>query len=369
MSLPAAFDWPYLALLVVLDGIALLALRRRATLLAASCLLAGVVAIPLLSGELFLRLRLLAWQVFVHLPVLLLVGAWLWRGRRWPRRLAVFAAVALWAVALDAFVVEPHALVVSRVALHDARVPRPLRIALVADLQTDAVGDYERRVLGRVMAARPDLILLAGDYVQAAAARGAAERRAFNTLLRELDFGAPLGAYAVEGNVEAHAPRWPALFAGTRVTPLPERRTLAPTPGLSLTALPLDDSFRRDLVVGPAPGYHVVLGHAPDFALGAVDAALLLAGHTHGGQVRLPLLGPVMTLSRVPRAWAAGVTVLAPDRTLVVSRGIGMERGYAPRLRFNCRPEIVIIDLAPTAGKTPSGGDQQDRGKGQHEAR
>ncbi|HEX6202615.1 MAG TPA: hypothetical protein VF100_06400, partial [Thermoanaerobaculia bacterium] len=74
---------------------------------------------------------------------------------------------------------------------------------------------------------------------------------------------------------------------------------------------------------------------------------LLLAGHTHGGQVRLPGVGPLVTASRVPRSWAAGRTALADDRTLIVSRGIGMERGYAPQLRFLCRPELVVVDLEP----------------------
>jgi hypothetical protein len=49
----------------------------------------------------------------------------------------------------------------------------------------------------------------------------------------------------------------------------------------------------------------------------------------------------------VPRAWAAGTTRLDSGRTLVVSRGVGMERGDAPRLRFLCRPEIVIVEIVP----------------------
>jgi predicted MPP superfamily phosphohydrolase len=81
--------------------------------------------------------------------------------------------------------------------------------------------------------------------------------------------------------------------------------------------------------------------------MGQVDADLLLAGHTHGGQVQLPLLGPLMTNCRVPRAWAAGVTTLSHDRRLIVSRGIGMERGHAPQIRFLCRPELLVIDLKP----------------------
>jgi predicted MPP superfamily phosphohydrolase len=94
--------------------------------------------------------------------------------------------------------------------------------------------------------------------------------------------------------------------------------------------------------------FHIVLGHAPDFALGSVPADLLVAGHTHGGQVQLPFIGPLVTLSHVPRAWAAGgLTRLDDDRFLVVSRGIGMERDLAPRLRFLCQPQLVVIDLKP----------------------
>jgi len=119
---------------------------------------------------------------------------------------------------------------------------------------------------------------------------------------------------------------------------------------LSVTGLSRRDSGASDLELPDVPGFHIVVGHDPDFALGAVEADLLLAGHTHGGQVRLPGLGPLVTSSRVPRAWAAGRTALANDRTLIVSRGIGMERGYAPQLRFLCPPELVVVDLEPRDG-------------------
>jgi len=91
----------------------------------------------------------------------------------------------------------------------------------------------------------------------------------------------------------------------------------------------------------------VVLGHSPNFALGRIEADLLVAGHTHGGQVRVPLVGPLVTLSKVPRRWAAGLTDLPGGGRLLVSRGVGMEGGSAPRLRLFCRPELVVIDLAP----------------------
>jgi hypothetical protein len=102
--------------------------------------------------------------------------------------------------------------------------------------------------------------------------------------------------------------------------------------------------------VAPRDRPHVVLGHAPDFADTLPPADLLLAGHVHGGQVRLPFLGPIFTLSRLPRAWTSGTRVLENGATLHVSRGIGLERMDAPRMRFLCRPELVIVELGPKRG-------------------
>jgi hypothetical protein len=81
--------------------------------------------------------------------------------------------------------------------------------------------------------------------------------------------------------------------------------------------------------------------------MGHIEADLLLAGHTHGGQVRLPWIGTLTTGCLVPRAWAAGMTELPNGGKLIVSRGTGRERGESPQIRFLCRPELVVIDLVP----------------------
>src|SRR5205814_5543413 len=80
--------------------------------------------------------------------------------------LAATLAGLLALVAVDAFLIEPRWLEVSQVIVRSPKIKRPVRIALIADLQTDHIGDYERGVLARVMAERPDLILLAGDHLQ-----------------------------------------------------------------------------------------------------------------------------------------------------------------------------------------------------------
>jgi predicted MPP superfamily phosphohydrolase len=98
----------------------------------------------------------------------------------------------------------------------------------------------------------------------------------------------------------------------------------------------------------PADGYSLLLYHSPDLAEAAAEAGvdLYLAGHTHGGQVRLPFYGAIITMSAYGKRFEAGQYRVGAT-TLYVSRGIGMEGLRLPRVRFLCPPEIVVIDLEP----------------------
>jgi hypothetical protein len=350
MTAAVELNLVYNLVLVAADLVALrVAARAAARGRRSAAPLALVALAPALAAlahpGVFERLRLLSYATFLHAPALAASLAWVWRSRRGPDARAYgLLAAAITAVGVDAFFVEPRALEVSRLRLESPKVTRPLTIVLVADLQTDDFGAYERRALELAMAERPDLVLFAGDYVQAPWAGREAPRAALRAALRELNFAAPLGAYAVRGNVESDD--WPATFAGLPVVALTSTRSID-VGEVRVTGLTLDDSFRRSFALPATERFHVVFGHAPDFALGPAGGDLLLAGHTHGGQVRLPWFGPPITFSAVPRAWAAGVTALGDGRTLVVSRGVGMERGPAPRLRFLCRPELYVVRVEP----------------------
>ena len=96
-------------------------------------------------------------------------------------------------------------------------------------------------------------------------------------------------------------------------------------------------------------GLRIVAYHTPDEVedLAALSPDRYVAGHTHGGQVRLPFYGALTTASRFDKRYEMGRYQVGPT-TLFVTRGIGFEPHPAPRLRFLCRPEIAVLDLVGT---------------------
>ncbi len=125
--------------------------------------------------------------------------------------------------------------------------------------------------------------------------------------------------------------------------------------GLAVEVLGLDDPHigRHDLRValrGEPDRFGLAVAHSPDPApeLAALGYDLVVAGHTHGGQVRLPLVGALVTNSHLPRQLASGLFRLG-STVVHVSPGLGTSK-YAP-FRFLCRPEATLIELHPA----PSG--------------
>jgi predicted MPP superfamily phosphohydrolase len=273
--------------------------------------------------------------------------------------LLICGHLALTGYALDSMWGEPFRVGVTRRTYRSSKldgVP-PLRIAHLSDFHVERLTQREAQVLALLDEMRPDLIVYTGDllsysYIDDPVAQ--AECRALMSRLR-----APLGVFAVRGTpfVDTETALHNVLgdlgnitLLSDCVVSLPEYPSIKLI-GLSCTHNPAIDAPNLDSVVdGLALGdYTMLLYHAPDLMPEAsrLGIDLVLCGHTHGGQIRLPLFGAVFTSSIYGKRYEMG-EYREGATTMVVSRGIGMEGKGMPRMRFLCEPEIELIELRGT---------------------
>jgi len=108
------------------------------------------------------------------------------------------------------------------------------------------------------------------------------------------------------------------------------------------------DSSSKDSLLSSSSenSYNVFLYHSPDLVedIQGHDVDMYLCGHTHGGQIALPFYGAIITFSRFGKKYEAGLYKVG-ETDLYVNRGLGMEGGHAPRVRFFARPEIAVFDI------------------------
>jgi len=229
----------------------------------------------------------------------------------------------------------------------------PVRVALLADIHVqgpDLSPERMARIAAQVNAQKPDLILIAGDFSGDRALRtrlySEAEIAASLTTLK-----APLGVYAVLGNHD-HWRDGPAMQRAVAAAGIPVLVNRAVRAG-PLTIAGADDIHTRHADIealtrsaAALPGPTAVLSHSPDIApLLPPRFGLVLAGHTHCGQIVLPLIGRLATASRYGERYACGM-VREPGRTTIVSAGIGTS--VLP-FRFGAPPDFWIVTMGPLA--------------------
>lgn len=233
----------------------------------------------------------------------------------------------------------------------------PLRILHISDLHIERLGVRETRLLELIQSAKPDIILLTGDYVNISNIADPLAHEDIRRLLGKID--APFGIFAVMGSPSVDKPDMIApLFEEVPPRLLRDESLMVTGPqGQAIRIIGVDchhniekDAEALDDVLGSLSGDNprILLYHSPELMPQAAthEIDLYLCGHTHGGQVRLPLIGPLVTSSKLGRRYVMGL--YREGRThLYVSRGVGFEGLGAPRVRLLCPPEITLILLAP----------------------
>ena len=247
--------------------------------------------------------------------------------------------------------IEPRAVRIDEVRIASDKIEGELTIAHISDVQSAGVGSYEEGVFEKLVELNPDIIFHTGDLVQPHNPDNR-ERELVKLAKLFKKLSPEYGIYNVPGNLDSR--RMLEVFDGASGAKSLAGGSVTVT-GAGWTMDILGLSFGQSMegskygivkwLKGDNNRFRIILGHAPDYVLDIMDfdVDLCLAGHTHGGQVNLPFVGPLLNASRTPKEWASGLRRINKMH-LNVSSGIGAEHagGLMP-LRFNCRPSITVI--------------------------
>ncbi len=247
--------------------------------------------------------------------------------------------------------VAPYNPEITRITLKPDNLPAGLSgltFVHISDIHHSPVVsiDYIQHCVGMINDLRPDIIFITGDFISQSACFIAPCAEVLGGLK------SPYGIFAVPGNhdnwIDTGELSGELLRHGIQM--LVNEHACIQVKGDPLYIIGLDDFWtgwpRIDRAARGIPegAKRIVLMHNPDLfekiSPGRYD--LVLAGHTHGGQVNLPFLGALVVPSRFGRKYARGLFTLNGS-TLYVNRGLGLA---TPAVRFMCPPEITLFSFA-----------------------
>ena len=280
------------------------------------------------------------------------------RRRRWWKIFRVTVVVILLSIAasaLWAFFIEPNRLVVHYETISIDSWPQELngiRIAMIGDIHSDTRYINEaklQRIVDLTNEQHPDLIVLLGDYIHNSP--GNPEHVPPEVTARYLkNLKAPLGVYGVLGNHDwwYNGERVRRVFESEGIPILEDEVKELNWHGKSFWLAGLADMWTRPqhveaTIAKASPGSTIIaLTHNPDiFPNLPQSVPLLLAAHTHGGQVNIPLIGTPIVPSRFGSKYTAG-HIFENNHHLFVTSGIGTS---IIRVRFRVPPEIVVLTI------------------------
>lgn len=259
------------------------------------------------------------------------------------KALTAVAAGTIGGAIVHGYAFERHALGLTEAELHVPRLPGMfdgLRVGFITDLHHSAIVSLEdvRRAVSLTAAARPDLVVLGGDYVSYG------DRRYAGPCAEALGaLTAPLGVFAVLGNHDEER-AVPAALKAQKIALLRDEWTTISRGGATFTLAGVRFWTRSATEIGRilAGANQPVLLAAHDprrlYEASVLDIGGVLAGHSHGGQVVLPVIGALAA-----RKFPIAAGLISRGRTeMFVSRGVGT---VILPLRINCPPEVALVTL------------------------
>jgi len=257
---------------------------------------------------------------------------------------------------IEGFLREPFQLDVTGLTIASPWLPagfERMKIAQLSDLHLHHVSRAYRTAIDVIRRERPHLVVITGDLVD-----HPEQTSACLAFLSDLRAAAGVPVVVVSGNWDHRAfptkqsiAAWHKhVQAETGIRVLANQNVILRRHGDRMWLVGTDDPYfgHADLDASfkgvPDTAFALVLTHAPEAfeELAQRPAArLVLAGHTHGGQVRLPFIGAVRVPSRYGTRFARGLSKLG-DTFFYVNAGMGMS--HLP-IRFLCRPELTFITL------------------------
>lgn len=253
--------------------------------------------------------------------------------------------------------VEPIALRVSHLALSSNKLTPgepPIRVLQLADLHVEHIGLREEKLKILESQLAPDIIVFTGDFINQSYNREPSAVETVRSIISE--WHAPYGVYCVSGSPLVETQELVAQFVdGLNIRWLRNEIVDIDVRGQKIRIIGItcthqsqpDHAVLNEVLSGSSTKeFTVLLYHSPDLAplISRQGIDLYLCGHTHGGQIRLPIYGALITGAETRKRFDMGRYQVG-HTTLYTSRGIGLEGAGAPRARLLCPPEITLWTL------------------------
>lgn len=245
------------------------------------------------------------------------------------------------------FVLEPSRITITKKELAaNFTTHQKTKFIHLGDIHLEEIGKREEKLLSKLKESKPDFILFTGDFLNLSyrsdpeAIKTVADF--FNTIYQIAPTYWVTGSPAVdlEDSIQQISEQTQAAWLNDSARLIHQNLELI---GINCSHQPHADlqklmNIRRT----EADVFSILLYHSPDLVFELIDQKinLMLSGHTHGGQVRLPLIGALFTGSLYGRKLQMGEYQFY-NTILYITRGIGLEGLGAPRVRFLSPPEII----------------------------